>query len=391
MENDAMKKRNRRQNIISAAILVGGTLLAYVLLGPDRPTTQETPLPEEEKAPISVGVQSVKESAVLNQTLEYPATVAGDQEIEVRAKTGGTAVRVNFDLGKKVAAGTLLAKIDDTGNNLSVGDSGFRSSQVQQSELSVEQAEEMLELAEKVYKNLKDAYDDQKENPALPQTVSKAQVTAAKRQIEIAEIQLENAEVGLDGELDDHLITAPVAGTITQRFIAAGDSVSVGEPIATISRTDRLKIRFYANEEELRNFPIGKIISFQDNQGNVSEGKVANISPQADLVSKRFLVEALPQSKSALKIGTVITVQAENAVYPQKEGAIIVPLSSVTVGQNESYIFILGEGSRALKVPVAIERISGENAEISAALSPADRIIVRGSKLVQDGDPVKIE
>lgn len=356
---------------------------------------------EKPKQPIDVTVQSVGASNSLTQKIEYPATIVGDQEVKVTAKSSGTAQEVNYELGQRVSANATLVRIDDTGNNLEVGDEGFRNADVQQAELSVEQYEEQLKTARKTRNKLNSAYQTQKKNPSLTKTVSKAQLIAAEGQVEVAEVQLENAKVALKGGLDDHEITSPISGYIVKKSIAVGDSITAGQELYTISKTSNVKIQFFVNQDQLSSVAEGMEINVKDNDGNSFSATVRNISPDADATTKRFLVEARPndhgvgqafpeeQSINELFSGSIVTVSFSVTKKPQYPGDLILPLTAITIGQNESYIF-LAENGKAKKVTLAVSNVQGDTAEVKADVPPNAAIIINGSKLVQDGGEIKI-
>lgn len=100
-----------------------------------------------------VGAQSVKDSRMLKQELEYPAMVGSDQEAKIIAKSGGTAKNIKFNIGDKVGVGAVLGKIDDI-NSRGGGSSGFDSSQIKQAVIGVEQAASSYKLAQTNYQNI---------------------------------------------------------------------------------------------------------------------------------------------------------------------------------------------------------------------------------------------
>ncbi len=374
-----------KKKIAIAAAVLAVIFAAANLLSKKQPVEAQP----AEKASLGVTVQSVSDSASLKQTVEYPAVVAGEQEATITAKSAGNVSSVNFDLGSRVGVGSLLVKIDNTGNNLGFGDQGFRSSEVQQSQLSVKQAEEQVDVAKKNRDSLQTLYDAQKKNPSAAQTITKAQIKAAKEQVDIAKIQLENAKIGLRGTLDDHLVTSPIQGFITKKSVDVGDSVSVGQELATISKTSLTKVQFFVAKEELSNFQPGGTVTITED-GKSMPGTVARIAPEADPTTKRFLVEAKPTPGESLLIGSVISVSTEIVRGVSETGNIILPLSAITVGQNESFVFIVDNG-QAKKVPVTVVRVQGEFAEVKSQLGGQEQIVIGGSKLLSDGDPVTVQ
>jgi RND family efflux transporter MFP subunit len=360
-------------------IIISIILLIIIFAAAAKFSSKKPVLTEEKTiAPQSVSVQAASDSKVLTNVVEYPASVVGDQEIKVTAKSAGTVSNIQHNIGDKISAGTLLARVDDTGT-LEVGDQGFRNLQIQQSQLAVVEAK-------KAYSIAKDVYDSTKKSDLS----TGPQKDAAKGQVAIAKLQYENARLSLGGSVDNHLIISPIAGSITNRAVTNGDSVNIGQEIATISQSNKVKVQFFVDQKQRDALKNGQEISATDTNGNSIKLLVKNISIQADPATKRFLIEAYPGTTGALLSGTVLTVATSAQNIPQKTGNLILPLSAVNVGQNESYIFISQNGV-AKKIVVTVANVSGEAAEISTDISPDTLIIIDGSKLVTDGQAIVIK
>lgn len=347
--------------IISTLLIIILAILTFRFTQ-KKTTTEETP----ELRPVKVLTQSVERSQIFKKILTYPAILASENQINITANSSGIITQLNFDLGKNVYKNQRLATIDSAGTISSPGANGLRSSQIQALELAVESARENYKLARDNYRK-DDSY-------------------ANKKTKEIAELGLLSAEASLRGALDGQFINSPISGTITQKNVSLGDSVSFGQTIATVSQLGNLKVQFFVDKEELAYFKIGEIVNLKEN-GNSIQAKVSKISPQADEATKRFMLEATPTNQKNLMIGSVITVEFSIDYSPAQAENIILPLSAITAGQNENYIFIIQE-QKAHKIEVKIEKVFGEMAEIKADLKNEDLIIVEGNKLLKEGAPV---
>lgn len=378
---------------------------------------EKSPTQNENANQNSSVIKSVKTESLGNfystkEQIEYPGIVANLQDVKLVSKSNGTASGVNFEVGDKVNVGKLLAQIEDIGTNASTS-GGVKNDQVKQAENAVEQAEKSLDLAEESYDNLKDASKedlkilkiavDQAETLGDPNQIKIAknqlesaekkndtQLEAAKTQIELAKLQLKNASLSLSSLKDSHRVTAPFSGTITQKSIAEGETVSIGQVLGNISKIENAKIRFYVSKEELEKIQKGTQINFTYNDKSFG-GEVITVSPKADSTTKRFLVEAKPtDSEFLLPAETVVTVSLEIERVTEGKNLFILPLSSVTVGQNENYIFIV-EGQKAKKISVVIRKITGEKAEVEIDLPSQSQVIIEGNKLVSDGEEVIVK
>lgn len=341
---------------------------------------KKAPLPQDAvKLPINVSVQSLAESKTLIQKINYPASIVGDQEVKITAKSAGTIVVAPGNIGSRVGAGALLAKIDDTGT-LAVGREGLKNLQVQQATNAVAQAQKSYQLA-------KDVYTSTKKSSAA----TRAQKDTAKAEVALTKLQYENATLGLSGSLDNHLILSPFSGIITSKAISVGDSVAVGQLLATVSQSTNIKAQFYVDQDERNLLKIGQVITVLDNDNNVVPFVTRNVAIAADPTTKRFLIEAYPKKSGApLLSGTITNVTIETTTEPRQANNFILPLSVLSTGQNESYIFV-ADGSVAKKTAVTISTVNGETAEITTSLPSETLIITNGSKLVHDGEAIAIQ
>jgi len=83
--------------------------------------------------------------------------------------------------------------------------------------------------------------------------VANAQLAQARREAAAA-----GAETGLAEErLNDLAGAAPVAGTIEQVFHHQGEVVAAGAPIVALLPPENMKVRFFAPEAMLAQFPVG--------------------------------------------------------------------------------------------------------------------------------------
>lgn len=351
--------------------LIISTLLIIILAVLAFRFTQKKTITDEsiEKNPVAITTQSAKDSQVFEKSISYPAILASENQVNLVANSSGTITQLNFDLGKNVYKNQRLATIDSSGTVSGFGENGLRDSQIKSLELAVQ-------VAQQNYKLARDAY-------------RKDDTYANKKAKEIADINYLSAQSALKGALDGQFITTPISGTVTQKLASLGDSVSFGQTIATVSQLGNLKIQFFADKEELSYFKIGDAITIKENNQSIS-GKISKISPQADETTKRFMIEAIPSDNRSLLIGSVVTVEFNINYHPANQGGLILPLSAITTGQNESYIFI-AKDNQAQKVLVTVEKVFGEMAEIKTILKENDQVIIDGNKLLKEGDTVTLE
>lgn len=216
-----------------------------------------------------------------------------------------------------------------------------------------------------------------------------SQIAAAKTQLDNSELQYNNALIALQGLYDAHSIISPISGTVTSKM-NNGDTVSPGQVVATVSQTDKIKVQFYIDAENLTDLKPGltAIIKIGDEE---RLGILAAVSPQADPLTKRFLAEVELAEVGGFNLGSVADVKIKiNKSVAGLPGTILLPLSSLEVGQNGSAIMTAVNG-KAQKAVIVIDSVIGELARIKTNLSPDTLIIIDGNKLVKEGDAVSYQ
>jgi len=216
------------------------------------------------------------------------------------------------------------------------------------------------------------------------------QVASAKTQMETAKLQYNNALVSLDSLYDAYSVVSPLDGTVTKIFVAQDQSVGPGQPIITISQVDGLKIQFYIESSGLNDIKSGLSATIIDRDGHRLAGLVSAVSPQADSLTRRFLVEVELVEKSNLVLGTVVDVSLDLQTVASDEQSLVLPLEAITIGQNGNHIFIAADGI-AHQVPVEILEVKGEIARIKADLAEQDIVIISGNRRLEEGQAVSLE
>lgn len=355
----------QKNSVAFGATIVAIGIIAAVVYNASKNTAASPAATAKEPTPVSV--TRADQLRTYTYTAHYPATVAGQNQATVAARAAGTVQSAHFDVGRTVAAGQRLATIDLTGGFSDPGKFGLESGQIRSMELAVENAEDAYKQAKRLYKE-----DRSYRN---------------KKNKDIAKNNWLSAEAGLQSALDSQYVTAPIAGTIVKKAVSVGDSVAPGQVIAVISKTNNVKVTFHVSADELKHITKGQTVTIHADKDTFA-GTVSVIAPEADPTTKRFLVEATPTTKETLPVGSLVSIDVEITQSASDTGHYVVPLSVLTIGQNDTTLFV-AVGDTAEKVPVVVRAITGETAEISSEhITDATHIIFDGSKLLHQGDPI---
>jgi RND family efflux transporter MFP subunit len=220
-----------------------------------------------------------------------------------------------------------------------------------------------------------------------------SQISVSRSQVEIAALQYQNAVASLQSLYDIHEAVSPIDGTVTAKIVDENETVSPGQAIAIVSQVAEIKLQFYVDQDNLAGLKVGQSAKIADTDGAAAyPAKITSITPQADSLTKRFLVEVVPDKKdpSLFALGTVMEVSVEITKKASDANSFLLPLSAIEVSQNGNSVFIVKD-SLSAKANVEILRVLGESAEVRSDL-PADTIIViDGNKSIKEGDEVTIK
>lgn len=218
------------------------------------------------------------------------------------------------------------------------------------------------------------------------------QIAVSKAQLDLASLAYQNAQVSLQNVYDSRLLVTPITGTVTKKSVNVGDTVSAGQVLASVSEISTIKLTFFVDKDNLPYFSNGQKISISNNGDLATNGHITNIALSADPLTKRFLIEAMPDKTDPEKfsLGTIINLKIQISKKSQNPNSLILPLSAIEIGQNANYIFIVKD-NKAVKQPIEIVKVEGETAEIKTKLPKETLIIIDGNKQVEDGSPVTMK
>jgi multidrug efflux pump subunit AcrA (membrane-fusion protein) len=201
---------------------------------------------------------------------------------------------------------------------------------------------------------------------------AQAQVESARSVVAIAQQDLANT-----------IIRAPYAGYVSSRPAAVGEYVTPASVVATVLRTNPIKLDLQVPESDVPFITAGMGVSLQvDAHGDKNfSGQVVAVNPAIDPASRSATVEALVENgDNALRSGMFATARI---VRQGGSHVVYVPRSAVVSDQNtQSYrVFVIQNNAAHLRVvPVGtqegdmIQILNGVNADETVATSNLDQL-----------------
>jgi membrane fusion protein (multidrug efflux system) len=185
-------------------------------------------------------------------------------------------------------------------------------------------------------------------------------------------------------------IESTVSGTVLSIPVQAGDTITANTVIATVGDLSRTRINTAVPERYLTNLRIGTPaeISFDAIPGMTFAAKVAEMSPIVDVTSRTLTVKLeLERADPRVLVGMFATVKLATE---SRKNVIVTPRSSVILGSNEAYVFII-KGDNTVERRRIILGLEGEDSfEVKKGLAPGENVVTEGKSSIANGDSVKI-
>lgn len=320
----------------------------------------------------------------------YPATIKGKQDIEIRPRVAGNIIKVCVDEGASVKTGQTLFVIDDVTYREAVNQS---EAAVNQAKAALNQANAGLATAKLTYSNKKELlnkkiigdYEFQTAQNSLAQ--AEAAVATAKASLASANAALVSARQNLSY----CYVKSPangVVGSIPYR-VGALVSSSSAEPLTTVSNIETMYVYFSVTEKQLlemtRTTGDSKAIlaSFPEVQlkladGTVYEksGKITTISGVIDQRTGSVSLRAdFANPDRLLKTGGTATVLLP---YTAKD-VVVIPQSATVELQDQKYVYVVGQDNKVTFTSIQVADVNdSQNYIVTAGLKAGDRIVVQG-------------
>lgn len=358
-----MKRQSRTQRT-SPDTAVGLVLLAAAVTGCGGSEAGAT-----EDAGAYVKVVNVETVTLEPRSFASTVRITGEAEPEtdvtVSAEEAGTLERFVAARGARVGRGGVIARIDDA----------VLAAQV-------EEARAVAELA-------RDRYERQRRLWEEEGIGSEIAFLQAKSEAEAAEAR----HAQLRTRLNRTVVRAPVAGTVDDHLVEAGEVVQPGTPVARIVDASRLEVSGGVPERFAPRVSVGDSaqITFGILPGRVFEGRISFVGTAVDRRSRTFPIEIVMDNPDGdVKPYMIANVRV---LMRRLENAIVVPRDVLlrTEDGQQAVVVVEGEnGPVAEARDVTLGATSENEIVVTSGLEAGDRLVVSGYQMVDPGDRVRV-
>lgn len=213
--------------------------------------------------------------------------------------------------------------------------------------------------------------------------LAKAKLSASGGTTSASDAQIKQALGSLraaQANFQKTVVRSPIAGTVNQLSVRAGDYVGQGAPIAEIANNNGLEVTTYLDGNESNKLVVGDIVTL----GEIASGTVTNISPAVDLATGKIEVR-IGVTGGDLKAGNTVKVtSAKTTSLKQQE--IVIPLSAIKLGTNDAFVLVVGQNNKLETKAVMLGPVSGDRVVIRSGIDLDTPFVIdaRGLKFGQE-------
>jgi membrane fusion protein (multidrug efflux system) len=321
-------------------------------------TTPSTTTPPEA---VPVTVVPAAERPV-DRLVSVVGTLAAAEETELASETEGQVIAIEADLGDRVTAGQVLARV--------------RSDVL---EAQLREAEAAFEKANADQVRAKPLRDDG--------VIAVQEYERVRTEQEVAKARRDRLRI----EVERAAIRAPFAGSVSARLASVGDYVRPGVVVFRLVQDDPLKFRGDVPERDIPALQVGQTLRvFVDAYpGETFLGRIARVGAASDPTARSLAFEGeVPNADHRLRPGFF---GRGEVVVKHDERGLAVPRSAVSTFAGVTKVFVV-DGGVAHERQVALGSDLGDGwVEVASGLPRGVDVATSGLSRLSDGARVSIK
>lgn len=312
-----------------------------------------------DEAPTRVDATTLQ-PGVVTERVRTSGALRADESVELTVESGGKITDIRFEEGDRVDEGALLVQINDA-----------------ELQAEKERLKHRLSLATDRAERQKELLDEG--------GVSQEEYDATVNEVEVLRSELDLMEA----RIEKTKIRAPFSGVVGLREVSTGAYVSPQTTIATLQRTDPIKLDFSVSEQYASRVQPGQSVTFSvRGMEQTLEGTVYASNTQVNADTRTLQLRArAPNPDGALRPGMFADVTVP---LGQVTDAIIVPSFAVIPTLDGQRVFVAENGA-AQPRNVTLGVRTDSTVQVTDGLSFRDTVITSGIQSLRTGLPIRIE
>ena len=285
----------------------------------------------------------------------------GEESIVVASVPGIVSFKGKIVEGMSVSKGTTLAILSF--ENIADGD-------------PVQKARIAYEVSKKEYERTKTL--------AGNRIISQKELTQAEQ-------TYEHARIGYEAVAKNHFasgqaVVSPISGYIKSLLVKEGDYVTIGQPLASVTRDQKLFLRAEVSEKYYPYLPNIVSANFRTPYNNKvytladMGGRILSYGKASDENGYRIPVTFEFDNKEGIISGSFVEVFLLSS---PTEGVISLPYSALTEEQGSYYVYLQQDEESYTKQLVTLGADNGKSIQILSGVKEGDRVVTQGAYQVK--------
>lgn len=315
---------------------------------------------------VKVAVASLKSMAPVTMV---PGTVISRNDARLSAEVEGRLTHV-ADVGTVVAAGDPVAEIERTALRL-------RLTELEAEVTRAEARLRFLESEEKRFERLADS------NLAA---ITQLEQTQSDRDVALGDLEVARARLEQTADqLARTVVRAPFDGVVVERLMTPGERALEGGNVVRLVDQRNLEVVARAPLDYFAYVRSGQLLDVRSNVQTVL-ARVRTVVAVGDENTHQFEVR-LDLEGAPFPVGQTLRVTLPTS---NSREVLTVPRDALVLRPDGQSVFVVDDQNQARQVSVTVGIGQGEDIEVVGAISPGDRVVIRGNERLQAGQSVSI-
>lgn len=185
--------------------------------------------------------------------------------------------------------------------------------------------------------------------------------------------------------MDNLKVYAPIGGVIEQKNVTVNGQYSPNSAGYVVSNKEVLVVNFSVAADTAAAMTVGDEVTVENGRSTY-QAKITEIGTMIDASSGLFPIKAQLLDEANILSGVSVKLTAMTA---KSQNCIIIPQSAVYYDNGSAYVYTVSDNI-AVKTPVEIGIISGDNSEVLSGLDDTALVITTWNPNLADGVVVEV-
>jgi RND family efflux transporter MFP subunit len=333
------------------------------------PAAEAAPLPPPR--PVQIAEVRLAPAAAASA---FTGTVRARREVEVGFRASGRVVERLVEVGERVAAGQVLARLDpaDLALALRAAEADLAAAAAQARQAANDAARSRALLAAG---HVAAAFDDQRQASAR---AAAERVASARASLDLARNRLAYAT-----------LRAPSGGVVTALLAEAGQVLPEGQPLLRLADPAERELLVRVPESALATLnEAAAEVGFWARPGVAVPAVLREVAPQADATLRTYAARfALPEAPDWVALGMTGTVRLARAAEPP---VATLPRSALHDRGAGPMVWRVTTAGQLEPVPVQVRALADQTVQVAGALGEGERVVALGAQLLDPAQTVRV-